>query len=123
MLNICNIVIVGGEGDLAFRKLYPALFSLHRENLLNECTKVIGFGRGKYSPEKFLSNMHAWTKKSDYVEEVEDSVWKSFCQRVVHFVGDATDPADLKRLREELGPDEMVFYLSTPPSILSLIHI
>ncbi|MGK0438639.1 MAG: glucose-6-phosphate 1-dehydrogenase, partial [Paracoccaceae bacterium] len=25
MLNICNIVIVGGEGDLAFRKLYPAL--------------------------------------------------------------------------------------------------
>ena len=121
MLNICNIVIVGGEGDLAFRKLYPALFSLHRENLLNECTKVIGFGRGKYSPEKFLSNMHAWTKKSDYVEEVEDSVWKSFCQRVVHFVGDATDPADLKRLREELGPDEMVFYLSTPPSIFAPI--
>ena len=44
MLKICNIVIVGGEGDLAFRKLYPALYSLHKQNLLADCTRVVGFG-------------------------------------------------------------------------------
>jgi len=57
MLKNCNIVIVGGEGDLAFRKLYPALYSLHRENLLADCTKVVGFGRGKFSAQDFKSNM------------------------------------------------------------------
>ena len=121
MLNICNIVIVGGEGDLAFRKLYPALFSLHKENLLADCTKVIGFGRGKYTPEKFVSTMREWTVNSDYVKEVDDAVWKSFCKRIVHFVGDATDIDDLKRLRKQVGDDEMVFYLSTPPSIFAPI--
>lgn len=121
MLKICNIVIVGGEGDLAFRKLYPALYSLHQENLLADCTKVVGFGRGKFSEEGFKDHMRKWAEDSDYVKEVDDESWKSFCERVVHFVGDATAPADIKRLHEEMGPEEIVFYLSTPPSIFAPI--
>ena len=121
MLKICNIVIVGGEGDLAFRKLYPALYSLHIENLLADCTKVIGFGRGNYSVDEFLANMRSWTENSEYVKSVDDESWNSFVQRVVHFVGDATDPKDLQRLTSELGNDEIVFYLSTPPNIFAPI--
>ena len=121
MLKICNIVVVGGEGDLAFRKLYPALYSLHKENLLVDCTKVVGFGRGKFTEASFKKNMRSWTEDSDYVKSVDDESWNSFCDRVVHFVGDATSSEDLQRLREDLGPDEIVFYLSTPPSIFAPI--
>jgi len=121
MLKNCNIVIVGGEGDLAFRKLYPALYSLHRENLLADCTKVVGFGRGKFSAQDFKSNMRKWAEDSDYVSGVDDESWGTFCERIVHFVGDATAAADIKRLQEELGPEEIVFYLSTPPSIFAPI--
>lgn len=121
MLKICNIVIVGGEGDLAFRKLYPALYSLHRENLLADCTKVVGFGRGKFTEEAFKENIRKWTEDSDYVKEVDDQTWSSFCERIIHFVGDATSPADIKRLQDEMGPEEIVFYLSTPPSIFAPI--
>lgn len=121
MLNICNIVIVGGEGDLAFRKLYPALYSLHKENLLAEFTKVVCFGRGKYSLEKFKTSMRDWIQKSDYVSDFDESVWKSFFQRVNQFNGDATSPDDLTRLKKELGDDDIVFYLSTPPSIFAPI--
>ena len=121
MLKICNIVIVGGEGDLAFRKLYPALYSLHKENLLADCTKVVGFGRGKFSADGFKDNMRKWTEDSDYVSEVDDESWSSFCDRILHFVGDATAPEDLQRLQEEMGPEEIVFYLSTPPSIFAPI--
>jgi len=121
MLKICNIVIVGGEGDLAFRKLYPALYSLHKEDLLADCTKVVCFGRGKYEESKFKATMRAWTEKSGYVASVEDDIWNSFCDRVIHFVGDATNTDDLKRLRSDLGEDEIVFYLSTPPSIFAPI--
>jgi len=121
MLNICNIVIVGGEGDLAFRKLYPALYSLHKENLLADCTKVVGFGRGKFNYEDFLSNMRKWTEASDYVKSVDDESWASFSKRIMHFNGDATSAKDIKRLKKEMGDDEIVFYLSTPPSIFAPI--
>ena len=121
MLKICNIVIVGGEGDLAFRKLYPALYSLHKENLLASCTKIVCFGRGKYSEADFKATMREWTEKSGYVAGVDDDSWSSFCDRSVHFIGDATNPDDMKRLRSDLGEDEIVFYLSTPPSIFAPI--
>lgn len=121
MLKVCNIVIVGGEGDLAFRKLYPALYSLHRENLLADCTKIVCFGRGKFESSKFIENMRAWAKKSEYVKALDDESWNSFCERVIQFSGDATSAVDMKRLRGELGPEEIVFYLSTPPSIFAPI--
>ncbi len=121
MLKVCNIVIVGGEGDLAFRKLYPALYSLHRENLLAECTKVVCFGRGKFKSDKFLQNMRRWVEKSDYVKAVDDDSWSSFVDRVLLFIGDATSADDMQRLRKDIGPEEIVFYLSTPPSIFAPI--
>ncbi len=121
MLEICNIVIVGGEGDLAFRKLYPALYSLHKENLLAESTKIVGFGRGRYELEEFINQMHTWTQASDYIESVDPSTWKSFSQRVIQFIGDATSPDDLMRLHQELECEDMIFYLSTPPSIFAPI--
>jgi len=121
MLKICNIVIVGGEGDLAFRKLYPALYSLHRENLLAECTKIVGFGRGNYDEKGFKADMLKWTHDSDYVKEVDDQSWESFSERIIHFSGDATKAEDIQRLQTVMGPEEIVFYLSTPPSIFAPI--
>ncbi len=121
MLRTCNIVIVGGEGDLAFRKLYPALYSLHRENLLADDTKVFGFGRGNFSATAFLEAMRQWTQDSDYVESVDDDSWASFVTRVQQFTGDATNAADLKKLHAEFVAGEAVFFLSTPPFIFAPI--
>ena len=121
MLKICNIVIVGGEGDLALRKLYPALYSLHKENLLADCTRVVAFGRGKFTADRFKETMRKWTQESDYVKDVDDQAWQRFCERLIHFSGDATSVADLQRLQGEMGSEEVVFYLSTPPSIFAPI--
>ena len=90
MLKICNIVIVGGEGDLAFRKLYPALYSLHRDKLLADCTRVICFGRGKLEEAEFLEKMREWTHASDYVQGIDEASWKTYLKRVKYYVGDAT---------------------------------
>ena len=121
MLKNCNIVIVGGEGDLAFRKLYPALYSLHRDNLLAECTEVICFGRGKLSEADFREKMHQWAAASDYVQQLDDNSWESFSNRVEHYVGDATSADDMARLQSNYGSDDVVFFLSTPPSIFAPI--
>ncbi len=121
MLNTCNIVIVGGEGDLAFRKLYPALFSLHCENLLAKSTKVVGFGRGRYTEESFFENMRKWVQESEYVQNYDDKKWTQFLKRLVRFVGDATAAEDLSKLDTQLGGGDNVFFLSTPPSIFAPI--
>ncbi len=48
-----DIVIVGATGDLARRKLLPALFNLHLAQLLPERGRIIGSGRGPLSEEAF----------------------------------------------------------------------
>ncbi len=121
MLKTCNITIVGGEGDLAFRKLYPALYSLHRESLLAESTKVICFGRGKLPETDFRTKMREWAEASDYVQGIDAQSWERFLQRVEYYVGDATSAEDMERLQATYGADEMVFFLSTPPSIFAPI--
>lgn len=121
MLKNCNIVIVGGEGDLALRKLYPALYSLHKENLLADSTQVVCFSRGKIAPADFKHKMRESAEASDYVSDVDDVSWGGFWARVIKFDGDATSPQDLQRLKQELGDDDIVFYLSTPPSIFAPI--
>lgn len=121
MLESCNIVIVGGEGDLAFRKLYPALFSLHKQNLLGDCTKIIAFVRGKYSPKSFIENLCDRLEISDYTDKISDGQWTSFSNRIERFVGDATNQTDFKRLKPQLKSIKTVVYLSTPPSIFGSI--
>ena len=121
MLNNCDIVVFGGEGDLAFRKLYPALFSLHKEKLLAAGTTITGFGRGKYSDEEFNAEMRRWVQDSEYVEQVDDQTWDSYLERVRHFNGDATKADDLQRLCQDLNAEHRVFYLSTPPTIFAPI--
>lgn len=121
MLKTCNIVIVGGEGDLAFRKLYPALYSLHKEHLLADRTKVVSFARGNIELNDFKQRMREWAEASDYVHDIDDDSWAGFLERLVKFDGDATSLKDLQRLKSELGDDEIVFYLSTPPSIFAPI--
>ena len=41
----CSIVIFGASGDLTSRKLIPALYHLHTENLLPKPFRIIGFAR------------------------------------------------------------------------------
>lgn len=121
MVKACNILIVGGEGDLALRKLYPALYSLDKDNLLATQTRIICFGRGRFAADEFKDEMRKWADESVYIDNVDETVWIDFVSRVDHFIGDATNQADLSRLKNQLGTQDLVIYLSTPPSIFAPI--
>lgn len=117
----CHLLIIGGEGDLAFRKLYPALYSLDAENLLDSGTKIIAFGRGKFSEHDFLAEVNRWIVASEYTEGVSEEVMARFAKRLTPFVGDATDSQSFAQLKEQIDCGECVIYLSTPPAIFSPI--
>ena len=117
MINACNILIVGGEGDLAFRKLYPALYNLESESLLPEHVCIFGIGRGKYSEDDFFDNIKTWIKKSEYTFDLDKALWDKFAARIQQVNGDATDAATFTALRSKLEDKDNVVYLSTPPEI------
>jgi len=117
----CNVVIIGGEGDLAFRKLYPALYALDCEDLLAEHTRVVCFCRGNFGSDKFIELVREWTENSEYTESLDEDVFKRFRDRLVYFSGDATSAASYQELEQQLSCKQNVIYLSTPPSIFSPI--
>ncbi len=49
----CTLVIIGGGGDLAQRKLLPAIYNIAFEKLLPESSAVVGFGRRDISDEAY----------------------------------------------------------------------
>ena len=51
--NNLNIIVVGASGDLARRKILPALFSLFAQRLLPAETRIFGFARSAMSEAEF----------------------------------------------------------------------
>ena len=117
----CHVLIIGGEGDLAFRKLYPALYNLDIDGLLADETRIICFGRGKYDEQSFSQEVVSWIRASEYTECQGEAEQARFTNRLVHFIGDATQADYYRQLQSVIGGDEFVIYLSTPPSIFSPI--
>src|SRR5690554_7401760 len=51
--NACDIVVFGGTGDLAMRKLLPALYYLHRDRHLHPQTRILALARARHEPEAY----------------------------------------------------------------------
>jgi glucose-6-phosphate 1-dehydrogenase len=118
----CAIVMFGASGDLAKRKLLPALYDLEVHSCLAPRFKLVGFARTEMNDEQFRKEAGEFLPKeaSGSVDKLND-----FMQHVHYFRGNYDDPASYealaKRLAEldrsgELGGNRL-FYLATPPDI------
>ncbi|MBC6996371.1 glucose-6-phosphate dehydrogenase [Neolewinella lacunae] len=123
------LVIFGASGDLAQRKLVPAVFELFRGGYLPEKFALLGASRTDFTDEAFrnkviFENEHF---KSDGAKEEEIKAFseKLFYQDLATYDGekDIKALADrLKKLDKELGVGRnYIFYLSTPPKLYSTI--
>ena len=115
------IVIFGGNGDLAKRKLLPALFHLHLEGLMPREFKIIGNSRKSFSTEQFRDFARASLEEFGRAD-LSDEVWSDFSSRleyVAHeFTAEDHEPvsAVIEKAGAELGEDHRkLFYLSIPP--------
>ena len=108
-----DIVVVGATGDLAARKLLPALYNLNVDGLLPKGCDIVGVAPMDWSTERF-------------VEHAEDSIrqfsrtgiravkFKDFAKRL-RFIN-AGDQGDLSPLRGQLRRKRRLVYLAVPPS-------
>ncbi len=118
-----DLVLFGGTGDLAMRKLLPAMYFRHYEEQLPDDGRIICVARSAMSTEEFKQEMERTVRQ--HVESMYDeTAWASFCDRILYLSIDITDQAQYQQLVEVLGevPDRVrVFYLSTAPGLFSRI--
>ncbi|MDE3111946.1 MAG: glucose-6-phosphate dehydrogenase [Chloroflexota bacterium] len=121
------MVIFGGTGDLASRKLLPALYDLARQRLLPQAFCVVGVGRADMTDAGYRQHLHDAVAEHSRSRPIDEDVWSSFAERLFYVsVKEDQGYDDLKRrladLDGELGTDgDRLFYLATPPAAYASI--
>ncbi len=116
------MVIFGGTGDLASRKLMPALYDLARQRLLPPAFAVVGVGRGEMTDAEYRAQLRTAIGEHSRSRPIDEDVWPSFAERLFYVSVRAEDGYDdlrrrLDQLDRDLGTDgDRLFYLATPPS-------
>lgn len=106
----CIVVIFGASGDLAKRKLLPALYNLHAEGTIPLETTIVGTSRTDFDDEAFRDQMRDAIAEHSRLD-LDDEDWKTFATGIHYVTGDITDEDSMKRLKVLL--DEMDDELGT----------
>lgn len=115
------LVIFGASGDLTKRKLIPALYVLYKQKLLPEKFAVLGASRSSLTDIEFRTRVSEFLPVESDVESFKKML---FYQPVLN--NNAADFVPLKNRINEISAilqieENFIFYLSTPPSLYSVI--
>ncbi|GBL28025.1 glucose-6-phosphate 1-dehydrogenase [Verrucomicrobiota bacterium] len=122
------VVIFGASGDLAARKLLPALYNLAVDSLLPADFHLIGFGRKPIPDAEFRTQAAADIQKFSR-REFRPDIWKRVEDNMSYQAGGYDEPAAFEALKAQIAaaekragrPLQLVFYVSTPPSVFEPI--
>lgn len=106
----CNIVVFGASGDLAKRKVYPALHSMFAKGTLPSQSKVFGYARTQYDDDQFFHKHVA--------SMLTRPIHPGFRERCKYISGQYDDMSLLQERLGEIddgGQCNRLFYLSLPP--------
>ena len=120
----CAFVLFGATGDLAHRKVIPAIYQLWRTNLLPAEFSLVAVARRPYTNESFAAEVRASVEKYSRVQPIDEAAWAELAKRIVYQQLDFADDDAFARLNATL--DELdakcgtagnrLFYLATQPS-------
>ncbi|GAA5220623.1 glucose-6-phosphate dehydrogenase [Membranihabitans marinus] len=123
------ITIFGGSGDLANRKLVPALYNLFTDEQLPEHFAIIGLGRTSYTNESFRSYLHdGLTEFSRKGKPVAED-WEKFKDNIHYLVSDIDNDESYQNLKSTIeGIEESwgiesnhLFYFAVSPRFIAPI--
>jgi glucose-6-phosphate 1-dehydrogenase len=118
-----ELVLFGGTGDLAMRKLLPALFRRFMDGQLSTESRIIGSARSDIGREAYLARAEAACRQ--FLDAAFDGAqWPAFGALLDYVRVDATVPADYAALTRALGARTgavRLFFLSTAPDLFEAI--
>lgn len=115
-----DIVLFGASGDLAMRKLIPALYRRHGDTPLPEASSIIGVARSDLDAATFRARARESCERFLAAEQFDARVWDDFARRLDYARVDGSDPVSYDQLRERLdaaADRARVFYLATAPHL------
>ncbi len=115
-----DMVIFGGAGDLAWRKLLPALCMAHlHQRLPNDC-RIIGVGRHNWTRKDYVAFVDKTSRAHVGGDALDPTTWASFLARLDFVSLDATVAEGYQRLHASCRSGATkVFYLATAPSLFT----
>jgi glucose-6-phosphate 1-dehydrogenase len=129
----CSIIIFGASGDLASRKLVPALYHLFKDGQMPPDFRIIGVARREKTSESWARELREALDGFSRSKPVDETVWTEFARRVSYSRGDFSSPktfvdlsAHLNAFPGEALRNNLLFYLAAGPdefgTILERLH-
>ncbi|HXF94328.1 MAG TPA: glucose-6-phosphate dehydrogenase [Nitrospiraceae bacterium] len=119
----CILVIFGGSGDLAKRKLIPALYNLSLDGMLPSNFAVLGLGRRNLNDGEFRESAREGIAKYSR-QPLVDRKWADFEKHLFYLAGSIDDSASYEAIKNRIErieteqhlPGNRIFYLAVPPT-------
>lgn len=126
-----NIVIFGGKGDLAWRKLIPAFYNLFINDFLPRQFAIYGVHYEKMEESVYEAHLLEGVNTFSRNGKVKRRQWKQFAQHVFFFEGDFTADSTFSRLSDVLNQNDKkwgtravrLFYYSVSPRFIEPISL
>ena len=124
----CVLVIFGASGDLARRKLIPAIHNLAESDLLPEPFAIVGVARPAIAEGVYRGDVRAIVEREEG-EPLDPATWERIGNRLHYMAGELDDPGLYDRLKATLGevsrrhgiPPNYLFYLAVPPELFATV--
>ncbi|MEY4294550.1 MAG: glucose-6-phosphate dehydrogenase [Pseudomonadota bacterium] len=123
-----DLVIFGGTGDLAWRKLLPALFQAFRHGSLPEGGRIIGVGRDDMTDEAYRTIIKSRFDAVDPSKRPNTEEFDRFAATLFYLRMDLSKPEYYVTLAEMLnarnagtGADTVVMYVATAPALFTTV--
>jgi len=120
--NLCDFILFGGHGDLAFRKLLPALYHLCKDDYISKDTRIITVSRRDMSREEHIELVK--NKLIEYIDDFDEIFFKIFKTQIFLVHVDLTNNEtfqNLKNILNEYQNRDRINYLSTNPNFFGQI--
>lgn len=126
-----NIIIFGGKGDLAWRKLVPAFYNLFINGFLPSQFAIYGVHHEKMEASAYETHLREGVNTFSRSGKVRKQEWKRFAEHVFYFEGDFTTDNTFGRLSDELNKNDKawgsravrLFYYSVSPRFIEPISL
>ena len=119
-----DLVFFGCTGDLAMRKLLPALYNRFRDSKQTQGWRIIGVARQALSRDEYLNLVNEHCRRFIPGGQFDELAWTAFTAHLEYLQLDATNAEDFAELARRLQHSQdrvRVFYLSTAASLFAQI--
>ena len=118
-----DFIIFGGTGDLAERKLLPALYYRQKDHQFSDPTRIIGASRSKLSDAEFQEFARKAIVEHVKKSDIDEAELKTFLSRLSYVAVDAVSGDGFTKLKKAIGNSDAIraYYLAVAPAIFGSI--